>query len=47
MDKEIHVCPVCEYVHEHNSDEKWEDLPDSFICPACSVEKGWFETKFE
>lgn len=42
---EKHVCPVCGYVHEDNDERKWEDLPADFVCPACSVEKDWFDTQ--
>jgi len=44
MSNEIHRCPVCEYIHEEHDDTPWDQLPDSWLCPACSVEKGWFET---
>lgn len=43
--KVIHVCPVCEYIHEDNSSEPWENLPEDFPCPACSVEKMFFEER--
>lgn len=38
-----HVCPVCDYVHEDHDETPFEQLPDSYLCPACSVEKGWFQ----
>jgi len=34
----------CEYIHEEHDQTPWDDLPESWLCPACSVEKGWFET---
>lgn len=43
MDKKHHVCPVCQYEHELEDDRPWDDLPEDFVCPACSVEKMFFE----
>lgn len=37
-----HVCPVCDYIHEDHSDIPFEQLPEDFLCPACSVDKNWF-----
>ena len=38
-----HVCVVCGYVHEENSDIAWHDLPDNYECPECGVGKAEFE----
>lgn len=48
MNNEIHVCPVCEYVYENDPDRTvpFEELPEDYLCPACSVEKSWFETQY-
>jgi len=43
MNNEEHVCVVCGYVHELNSEIKWEDLPDTYECPECGVGKDEFE----
>lgn len=45
-------CTVCGYIYdkaEGNPAEgiapgtKWEDVPESFLCPICSVGKDLFE----
>jgi rubredoxin len=48
MSNEIHVCPVCDYVYENDPDRtcSWEELPHDYLCPACSVEKEWFQTQY-
>jgi rubredoxin len=47
-----YVCSVCGYVYDEEkgcpdqsvaSGTKFEDLPDSFVCPMCGVEKDMFE----
>jgi rubredoxin len=40
----IHICPVCEYVHEEHDETPWDSLPNDYTCPGCGVEKEWFET---
>jgi len=42
---EHHVCPVCGYDHEQEDSTPWDQLPADWKCPACSVEKDWFEVK--
>ncbi len=46
-----YVCPVCGYIYdpeigdpEHGipSGTRFEDLPDSWVCPSCGTEKGDF-----
>jgi rubredoxin-NAD+ reductase len=43
MNKEQHVCVVCGYVHEENSSEPWDELPEDYLCPECGVGKQEFE----
>ena len=46
-----YVCNVCGYVYDETAGDpdngiapgtKWEDLPDDFACPLCSVGKDQF-----
>ena len=39
------VCTVCGYVYDtaENDNVKFEDLPDDYTCPLCSVGKDQFE----
>lgn len=39
------VCTVCGYVYDpaENDNVKFEDLPDDYVCPLCSVGKDQFE----
>ncbi len=45
-------CSICGYVYDEELGDPdngiepgtlWEDIPDSFVCPLCGVEKGDFE----
>ncbi len=47
-----YVCTVCGYVYDEEKGEpdmgiapgtKWDDVPDDFTCPLCSVGKDQFE----
>lgn len=47
-----YVCTVCGYIYDEEKGEpdmgiapgtKWEDVPDDFSCPLCSVGKDQFE----
>lgn len=47
-----YVCTVCGYVYNEEVGEpdmgidpgtKWEDVPEDFACPLCSVGKEQFE----
>ena len=47
-----YVCTVCGYVHDEAAGDpdngiepgtKWEDLPEDWVCPLCSVGKDEFE----
>lgn len=49
-----YICTVCGYVYvEEQGDPesgiapgtKWEDVPDDYLCPLCSVGKDLFEEK--
>lgn len=38
-----YICSVCEYVHdEEKTGQKWEDLPDDWVCPVCESPKSYF-----
>lgn len=46
-----YVCDVCGYIYDEAVGEpengiepgtKWEDLPDDYTCPLCSVGKDQF-----
>ena len=38
-----YICSVCEYVHdEEKTGQKWEDLPDDWVCPVCDSPKNYF-----
>lgn len=45
-------CTICDYVYDEKIGDPdngiapgthWEDLPDDWICPICSVDKSNFE----
>ena len=39
----IYVCQVCGYVYDEEAEGvKFEDLPDTYECPLCSVGKDQF-----
>ena len=47
-----YVCTVCGYVYDEAVGDpdngvapgtKWEDVPDTWVCPLCSVGKDQFE----
>ena len=38
-----YICSVCEYVHdEEKTGQKWDDLPDEWVCPVCDSPKNYF-----
>lgn len=41
-----YVCVICGYVYDE-SDGKWEDLSDDWVCPVCGAEKSDFEKQGE
>ena len=34
-----YICTVCGHVHDDEAEGKFEDLPDTFICPECGCFK--------
>lgn len=51
---EKYVCTVCAYVYDPADGDpeqgiapgtKWEDVPDSYVCPVCGVGKDMFEAE--
>lgn len=51
-----YICEVCGYVYdpsigdpEHGipAGTPWEEVPEDYICPVCSVDKGQFEAMKE
>ncbi|MCI8371422.1 MAG: rubredoxin [Lachnospiraceae bacterium] len=49
-----YICTVCGYVYDEEQGDpesgiapgtKWEDVPDDYLCPLCSVGKDLFEEK--
>lgn len=47
-----YVCQVCGYIYDEVEGDpdngvapgtKWEDVPDSYVCPLCGVGKDQFE----
>ena len=47
-----YVCSVCGYVYDEAEGApdhgiapgtRWEDVPEDFVCPLCSVGKDMFE----
>jgi rubredoxin len=50
MDK--YVCTICGYVYSEADGDpdngvapgtKWDDVPDSWVCPTCGADKSAFE----
>ena len=38
-----YICSVCEYVHdEEKTGQKWDDLPDDWVCLVCDSPKSYF-----
>jgi len=35
-------CQVCNHVHDEAGGERWEDLPDDWVCPDCGASKADF-----
>lgn len=38
-----HICIVCGHIHDEETEGKWEELPDDFVCPVCGVGKEDYE----
>ena len=48
------VCKICGYIYEESAGDpdngvapgtKWEDVPESWVCPLCGVGKDEFEAQ--
>ncbi len=38
-----YICDVCGYVYDEEAEgTKWEDLPEDYECPLCSVGRDQF-----
>jgi glutamate synthase domain-containing protein 2 len=36
-------CSVCDYIHdEEKTGQKWDDLPEDWVCPVCESPKNYF-----
>lgn len=49
---ESYVCTICGYVYNEEDGDpdngiapgtKWEDVPDSWVCPICGADKSAFD----
>ncbi|WP_312642422.1 rubredoxin [Hydrogenoanaerobacterium sp.] len=49
---EKYVCSICGHIYDEAEGDpdngvapgtKWEDVPDSWVCPLCGVGKDMFE----
>ena len=39
-------CSVCDYIHdEEKTGQKWDDLPEEWVCPVCESPKSYFVKK--
>ena len=45
MMKPEYVCVICDHVHNEETEGKWEDLPDDFMCPECGGMKMDYEQR--
>jgi rubredoxin len=43
--KPEYVCVICDHVHNEETEGKWEDLPDDFMCPECGGMKQDYEIR--
>ncbi|MGZ4865445.1 MAG: rubredoxin [Halobacteriota archaeon] len=38
------ICTICEYVYDEEVEGVlFSELPDDWVCPACGVDKSFFE----
>ena len=38
-----YVCSICGYVYDEAMETmKWEDVPEDWLCPICSMDKDVF-----
>lgn len=43
-----YICSVCEYIHdEEKTGQKWDELPDEWVCPVCDSPKSYFSKTVE
>jgi glutamate synthase domain-containing protein 2/rubredoxin len=41
-----YVCSVCAYIYDEAAEGvPWDDLPDDWVCPVCTADKGFFEAE--
>ena len=41
-----YVCSVCAYIYDEAAEGvPWDDLPDDWVCPVCTADRGFFETE--
>ena len=38
-----YVCVVCGHVHDEETEGKWAELGDDFLCPECGVSKADYQ----
>jgi len=43
MMKPEYVCVICGHQHDEETEGKWEDLPEDFMCPECGGLKQDYE----
>lgn len=43
MKPEEYVCVICGHIHDENTEGKWEELPEDFMCPECGGLKQDYE----
>lgn len=51
-EEKLHICLLCSWAYDEKEGDpangippgtKWEDVPDSWMCPMCGVSKDEFE----
>lgn len=56
LDMQKYVCSICGFVYDESSgyekdgialNTKWEDVPDTWVCPLCGATKGEFVLQIE
>ena len=35
----LHICIVCNHLHDNKKEGEWEELPEEFKCPTCGCNK--------
>ena len=39
-----YVCTLCDWVYDEETEgQKFEDLPEDYVCPVCGADKSVFE----